>query len=82
MGYWDPDAKEIGLYVTFLGSQIGPKYSAGIQTGLTVRLKAGLLRGTLQIYKKDNQLRFKFDITVGFSIISKHYTGDVVLLNI
>jgi len=82
VGYYDPDTKEVGLYVTFLGGQIGSKFSASIQTGLTVKIKTSLLRGTLQIYKKDNQLRFKFDLTVGWGILSKHFAGDVHLFNI
>lgn len=82
MGYYDPDTKEIALYVTFLGAQIGNKYTASLDQGLTVSTKLPLLKLKLHIYKKDNKLRFSYDITFGIWPVTKHFKEDIALFNL
>lgn len=53
----DLDDKEIGDYFTMLGTQVGGKYSAGIENGVELTLNLLLAKGSVRIFGRDNKIR-------------------------
>ena len=82
MGYYDVDDKEIGLYFTAAGTQVGSKYTAGIDSGINIGLNIGLASGSVGVFKKANELKGKYSVTVGLGIFSKSYNDEFHLLDI
>ena len=82
MGYYDVDDKEIGLYFTLAGTQIGSKYTAGVDSGVNLRLNLLIAGGNVGVYKKGNELRAKYGVSAGIGIFSKSYNDDFNLFNI
>lgn len=82
MGYYDADDKEIGLYFTAGGTQIGSKYTAGIDSGLNVELNLLLASGSIGIFKKGNELKGKYSLSVGLGMFSKKHNDEFHILDI
>ena len=82
MGYYDVDDKEIGLYFTLAGTQIGSKYTAGVDSGVNLTLNLLIASGNIGVYKKGNELRAKYSVSAGIGIFSKSYSDDFKLFDI
>jgi len=82
VGYYDIDDKEIGLYFTLAGTVVGTKYTAGIDSGINIALNIGLASGSVGIFKKGNELKGRYNISVGISPFSTGYNDDFHLLDI
>ena len=82
MGYYDVDDKEIGLYFTAAGTQVGSKYTAGIDSGINIELNLGLAKGSVGIFKKGNELKGRYSVSVGLGIFSQSYNDEFHLLDI
>ncbi len=82
MGYYDVDDKEIGLYLTSFGTLVGNKYSAGIDSGLNVELNLWVAKGNIGVFKKDNQLKLRYGLSVGVGPFTKSYSDEAHLLDI
>lgn len=82
MGYYDIDDKEIGMYLTVVGTQIGPKYTANIDRGINIELNIGLAKGSVTIFKKGNELKARYNVSVGVGVFSKSYDDEFHLFNI
>lgn len=82
MGYYDIDDKEIGLYFTLFGTQVGTKYTAGIDSGLNVGLNIGLASGSVGIFKKGNELKARYHVSVGIGIFSTEHNDEFHLFDI
>ncbi|KAL9078217.1 MAG: hypothetical protein Q9157_002870 [Trypethelium eluteriae] len=82
VGYFDVDDKEIGAYLTLAGSQVGTKYTAGLDTGLEIGVNLGLGSGTVRIYKEGSTLKVGYGISVGIGPFSKSYNDSFALFDI
>ena len=82
MGYYDEDDKEIGLYLTVAGTQVGSKYTAGLDSGINLSLNLLLASGHVGVFKKGNELRAKYGVSVGVGIFSKSYNDEFKLFDI
>ena len=80
MGYYDSGDKEIGLYFTLGGSQVGTKYTAGIDSGLNISLNIGLAKGNIGIFVQGNELKGRYGVSVGLGIFSKEYNDEFHIL--
>jgi len=74
--------KEIGAYLTFGGTQVGPKYTASVDKGIELSLNLKIAKGSVRLYKKDKDIRVHFDLTVGVKPFSKHFSDDVKVFQI
>ena len=82
MGYYDADDKEIGLYFTAAGTQVGTKYSAGLDSGLNIELNLLLAKGSVGIFKKGNELKGRYSVSAGVGIFSTDYSDEFHILDL
>ncbi len=63
--YYDPDDKEIGAYFLFFGSQVGSKYSAGLDSGINLGLNLVLVKASVGIFKSGNEIKVRYAVKEG-----------------
>ncbi|KAK3179071.1 hypothetical protein OEA41_001210 [Lepraria neglecta] len=61
---------------------VGSKYTAGIDSGINVGLNIGLANGSVGIFKKGNELKGQYSVSVGLGIFSKSYNDEFNILDI
>ena len=82
MGYYDVDDKELGLYLTLGGSQIGTKYSAGIDSGINIGIDLWLASGSVGVFKSGNDIKLRYGVSVGAAFFKKEYNDEVKLFEV
>ncbi|KAG8534093.1 uncharacterized protein KY384_000936 [Bacidia gigantensis] len=82
VGYYDIDDKEIGLYTTLGGSKIGSSYTGGIDSGVNLGIDLWVASGSYGVYKKGNELKFRFNLSAGISPFKTNYGDEYTLFNI
>ncbi|KAI9682578.1 MAG: hypothetical protein M1822_006876 [Bathelium mastoideum] len=82
VGYYDIDDNEISVYMTFFGTQLGGKYTASVDNGVKIFGGEGFIKGNIDIFKVDGQLKASYNLKVGVSIFSEEKSGEIVLFDI
>lgn len=79
IGYVDLDDKEIGAYFTMFGTQVGGKYSAGIENGVELTLNLLLAKGSVRIFGRDNKIRLGYSLSAGIPPFDTSYKNETEL---
>ncbi|RGP65174.1 hypothetical protein FLONG3_9328 [Fusarium longipes] len=61
-GYYDFDDKEISVSATFGGSPFGSRYTAGINTGVSIGIDIWAAKGSIRIYGENNKLKLSYNL--------------------
>ena len=78
-GYYDFDDKEINVSATFGGSPIGTRYTAGLNTGVTIGIDVWAAKGSIRVYAENSQLKLGY--TLG-AFWTSDMTDNFVICNL
>ncbi|KAL2038426.1 hypothetical protein N7G274_008765 [Stereocaulon virgatum] len=82
VGYYDIDDKEIGLYVTALGTQVGSKYTASVDRGIDIEINLLIASGSIGVFKEGNKLRGRYRLSAGVWPFKTDYNNDFDLFDL
>ncbi|KAF9767983.1 hypothetical protein IL306_014764 [Fusarium sp. DS 682] len=61
-GYYDYDDEEISVSGTLGGSPFGSRYTAGLETGVSIGVDLWAAKGSIRIFKENNKLRLSYNL--------------------
>nr|CEG04474.1 unnamed protein product [Fusarium clavum] len=79
--YLDIKDKEIGAYLSMFGSQIGPSYSAGLDSGFEIGINLLLAQGSVRVFTKDKKVRLAYSLSAGFGPYATSHKDEVDVIN-
>lgn len=78
----DIDDNEIGIYLTIAKSQVGPKFSAGLDTGVTLGIDIFLASGSVTVFKSGKELKGKYSVSIGIEPFRKSHSDEFHILDL
>jgi hypothetical protein len=77
-GYYDFDDTEISISPTLGGSSIGPRYTAGLKTGIKFGIDLWAAKGEVRIFESGNKLKIGYTLGTWFT----EKSDEAVLLDL
>jgi hypothetical protein len=64
-----------------LGSQIGPSYKAGVDSGFEIAINLLLAQGSVRVFTKDRKVKLAYNLSAGFGPYAASHNDEVELFS-